>query len=77
MLLKNKHEYWRKSDAISYSLSKLLHIDLRNLIIDEYLKSGRYTTFGYLPVTNVCIASRFNVSANTFSKIWKKFCNER
>ena len=25
----------------SYSLSKLLHIDLRNLIIGEYLKSGQ------------------------------------
>ena len=61
----------------SYSLGKSLDTDLRNLIIDECLKSGGDAAFGYLPVTYVSIASRFNVSANTVSKIWKKFCNER
>ena len=61
----------------SYSLGKSLDTDLRNLIIDECLKSGGHAAFGYLPVTYVSIASRFNVSANTVSKLWKKFCNER
>ena len=60
----------------SYNLGKSLDNDLRRLIIDECLKSGGDATFGYLPVTYVSIASRFNVSANTVSKIWKKFCYE-
>ena len=60
----------------SYNLGKSLDNDLRRLIIDECLKAGGDATFGYLPVTYVSIASRFNVSANTVSKIWKKFCYE-
>ena len=60
----------------SYSLGKSLENDLRRLIIDECIKSGGDATFGYLPVTYVSIASRFNVSANTVSKIWKRFCYE-
>ena len=60
----------------SYNLGKSLDNDLRRLIIDECLKSGGDATFDYLPVTYVSIASCFNVSANTVSKIWKKFCYE-
>ena len=56
----------------SYSIGKSLDTDLRNLIIDECLKSGGDAAFGYLPVTYVSIASRFNVSANTVSKIHGK-----
>ena len=59
----------------SYSLGKSLENDLSRLI-DECIKSGGDATFGYLPVTYVSIASRFNVSANTVSKIWKRFCYE-
>ncbi|XP_028414627.1 uncharacterized protein LOC114537732 [Dendronephthya gigantea] len=58
----------------SYSLGKSLDSDLRRLIIDECLKSGGDATVGYLPVTYVEIASRFSISANTVSKIWKNFC---
>ena len=60
----------------SYNLGKSLDNDLRRLIIDECLKSGGDATFGYLPVTYVSIASRFNVSANTVSKIRKKFATK-
>ena len=60
----------------SYNPGKSLDNDLRRLIIDECLKSGGNATFGHLPVTYVSMASRFNVSANTVSKIWKKFCYE-
>ena len=28
MLLKNKHEYWRKSDAITYSVEGKFHIHM-------------------------------------------------
>jgi hypothetical protein len=58
----------------SYSLDLSLDSDFRRLIIDECLKSGGDASYGYLPVTYVSIASRFNVSANRVSKIWKNFC---
>ena len=61
----------------SNNLGKSFDNDLRRLIIDECLKSGGHATFGYLPVTYVSIACRFNVSANTVSKIWKKILLRR
>jgi transposase len=60
----------------TYQNGKATGDDLRRLIIDKCLAAGGDRISGHLPTTYTAIANKVLVTANTVSKIWRRFCTD-
>ncbi len=59
-----------------YRPGKSLDGDLRRLILDKCLAGRGDRLTGELPISNKIVADQVQVTVNTVSRVWRRFCSD-